>query len=391
MIRILIFTATALHCSGLFADPWERHTIDDGSRGADGVKFGDFDQDGRLDLVTGWEEGGEIRVCFQPPSGDGSPSALRSHWAAVVVGRVASPEDAVAVDVNRDGWLDVVSCCEGSTKNVFIHLNPGTQKGARNPSAWITKPLAGAAGVTRWMYCCRLDENRLVFGSKEPSGQIVLCDLSEPKPRWEKIRNCGWVMSLQAIDFDQDGNSDILYSDRKGPNRQVGWLRNPGNQNGQWKDRVIGGKDREVMFLDIKTPVENSEAKASQFTVACNTKDGGVLLLEPSTDAKQPWMQSNLSKPPGTGSGKGVSLGDMDQDGQLDLVCSCEHAGEKIGVYWMRQADDGWEFHDISGSQSGTKFDQIELLDLDSDGDLDVITCEERNHLGVIWYENPHR
>ena len=21
--------------------------------------------------------------------------------------------------------------------------------------------------------------------------------------------------------------------------------------------------------------------------------------------------------------------------------------------------------------------------------DLDLITCEERNHLGVVWYENP--
>ena len=27
--------------------------------------------------------------------------------------------------------------------------------------------------------------------------------------------------------------------------------------------------------------------------------------------------------------------------------------------------------------------------DLDDDGDLDVITCEETSNLGVIWYENP--
>jgi hypothetical protein len=24
-------------------------------------------------------------------------------------------------------------------------------------------------------------------------------------------------------------------------------------------------------------------------------------------------------------------------------------------------------------------------------GDLDVITCEERDQLGVVWYENPTR
>ena len=46
-------------------------------------------------------------------------------------------------------------------------------------------------------------------------------------------------------------------------------------------------------------------------------------------------------------------------------------------------------FHDIAGPQ-GIKFDRIELLDLDLDGDLDVMTCEERENLGVVWYENPH-
>ena len=29
------------------------------------------------------------------------------------------------------------------------------------------------------------------------------------------------------------------------------------------------------------------------------------------------------------------------------------------------------------------------VLDLDGDKDLDVITCEERDNLGVFWYENP--
>ena len=33
----------------------------------------------------------------------------------------------------------------------------------------------------------------------------------------------------------------------------------------------------------------------------------------------------------------------------------------------------------------------MELIDLDGDGDLDVMTCEERKNLGVIWYENPGR
>ncbi len=37
----------------------------------------------------------------------------------------------------------------------------------------------------------------------------------------------------------------------------------------------------------------------------------------------------------------------------------------------------------------GSKFDLIQAVNLDGDGDLDLLTCEERDNLGVFWYENP--
>jgi hypothetical protein len=40
---------------------------------------------------------------------------------------------------------------------------------------------------------------------------------------------------------------------------------------------------------------------------------------------------------------------------------------------------------------AGKKFDLLQVMDVDHDGDLDVITCEERDNLGLFWYENPHR
>ena len=83
----------------------------------------------------------------------------------------------------------------------------------------------------------------------------------------------------------------------------------------------------------------------------------------------------------------------MDLDGALDVVFTCEHAqGELSGVGLLRHGGDPteseWEATDIGGPD-GTKFDRIELLDLDADGDLDVLTSEETDGLGVVWYENP--
>jgi hypothetical protein len=58
--------------------------------------------------------------------------------------------------------------------------------------------------------------------------------------------------------------------------------------------------------------------------------------------------------------------------------------------YRNAPTDREWVARDISGAP-GTKFDLVRLVDLDGDGDLDVLTCEEIENLGVIWYENPAR
>jgi len=93
-----------------------------------------------------------------------------------------------------------------------------------------------------------------------------------------------------------------------------------------------------------------------------------------------------------------MGVGDIDNDGKPDLVHSFEKAkGEKEGIYWLSYKnipiDSDWQWHTISGPL-GIKYDKIELVDLDGDGDLDVLTCEENygidsKGLGVIWYENP--
>ena len=48
---------------------WKRHVIDDASKGADGVRLADVNGDGHLDIATGWEQGGVVRVCLNPGTG----------------------------------------------------------------------------------------------------------------------------------------------------------------------------------------------------------------------------------------------------------------------------------------------------------------------------------
>ncbi len=384
----------------VLAEPWRRHTIDDSSRGADGVRLADVDGDGLLDLTTGWEEGGRIRVYRNP-----GPKSVRSRWPAVTVGQVKSPEDAVFADLDGDGAWDVVSCCEGRNRTLFFHWAPSSAADYLEPAAWTTDAPAATRNAQAWMFALPLDiDGRngvdLVLGAKGSGAQVGW--LQAPANardmagwKWHPLYEAGWIMSLEPADLDRDGDTDVLISDRKGKNRGVLWLENPGPvaaRSGQpWRQHRVGGEDCEVMFLTYANLRGGAERE-----IVVATRNGRILVFERSAQSSRGWRETAIPNPFGLPHGKAVRVADVDLDGRPDLVHTTNTGGnrEAPGVTWLQASGPSdapeWKPRDISG-RAGVKFDLLQLLDLDQDGDLDVITCEERDNLGVFWYENPTR
>src|SRR5262245_8674079 len=252
---LILIALSALQAPSVAAEPgdrgtpWKHHSIDDTARGADGVRLADANGDGLLDIATGWEEAGLIRLYLNP-----GPAGAKRLWPATTVGQVNSPEDAVLIDLDADGALDVISCCEGRTRSVFVHWN--------NKNAWTTDAFPVLAGQQAAMYCLPLQIDGqngidLVIGSKAQGAKIGWLQ-SPANPRdlatWKyyPLSPAGWIMSLVAHDIDADGDLDILASDRKGPNSGCLWLENPGHrprQNEPWSRHAIGTAGNEVMFL----------------------------------------------------------------------------------------------------------------------------------------------
>lgn len=380
------------------AKSWARHTIDSSSRGADGVRLLDVNADGLLDIATGWEQGGVIRGYLYP-----GPEAVQAEWPAVTVGQVGDPEDAVFVDLDGDGAADVVSSCEGKTKALFVHWAPADADSYLDSKAWETAALPASEGEQQWMFVLPFDVDGkngidLIAGSKNDGAQIGWWESPE-NPRdlagwkWHPLYEAGWIMSLVASDMDGDGDQDIVASDRKDSQRGVLWLENPGREKADsaWPVHRIGAVDQhEVMFLALT----DLDQDGLDDVLVPDRSD--LLLYYRRTDASgRSWQAHEIRLPDGIGTGKSVAVGDIDLDGRLDIVFSCERAREeKHGVMWMSyessSLERGWTGHAISGPK-GTKYDLVELIDLDGDGDLDVLTCEEVENLGVFWYENPLR
>jgi hypothetical protein len=380
-----------------FDGPWQRHIIDDSGHGADGVRIADVNGDGLPDVASGWEGDGHTRAYVHPGN-----HAVRERWPSVTVGTTPDVEDAVWADVDGDGVLDIVSSSEGGTSLVFVSFAPSDPRDFLDSDAWTTEPIPATAG-RHWMYAVPMDVDGrngidLVVGAKR--GDAIIGWLESPaNPRdldaWtlHEITEAGWIMSIDVHDMNGDGASDLLVSDRKrSPVNGVRWLEHPGNTGdvtAPWTNHLIGAEHRSPTFIDA---VLNDDGQPSGVIVPSGSER--LTLFERENEAANLWSENEVPYPPRLGTPKSASVGDIDLDGIDDVVVATTNlSGWKEGIVWLSQATMAGSEpvkHGISGAQ-GQKFDRTELVDLDGDGDLDVLTTEELENLGVIWYENPLR
>ena len=240
----------------------------------------------------------------------------------------------------------------------------------------------------------------LVVGGKNKNGQVGW--LQAPKdPRdmsawkYHKLYKAGWIMSLVSADIDGDGDLDVLISDRRGKKSGCLWLENPGKNGPQtkpWPEHRIGPMGEEVMLLDY-ADLDGDGLK----DVIVPTSNRKLYVFRRKKGKGVQWETHRIQYPKNTGTGKAVKVGDINLDGKLDMVLAHERAEKSSGIVWISYKktplDLVWEDHEVTGLM-GIKFDLNQLVDLDNDGDLDIINTEERTNrggLGVVWYENPTR
>ena len=401
MGKLVIITALVVSCSRggdvstvsqSVEMPWSMHTIASGYNGADGVDLADLNGDGFKDVATGWEGGGNATVSLNP-----GPLLAGSPWPTVKVN--SSPlyglEDAIIADVDVDGHPDVISAGE-SNKRITIHFAPSDFADVLNATKWLSVTVSASVNVQRYMKSAWVDIDGNGSGDIVVGGKVMPATVgyySSATPRvgsswvYTTISPASWIMSILPTDLDGDGDLDLVVTDKDYIHTSppdytyIGtrWLENLGALG--WVNHTIyqGGSHRFARLHDLDSDgdldiVGGRATPADELVKHINLGDGAA------------WASTLSAAPADFGDYQGNAVGDIDLDGDIDFALSGQADGLESGIVWI---DSAGVRHEVSGTL-GAKFDNLELIDLDADGDLDIVTSEETDQLGVIFYENPY-
>ena len=181
--------------------------------------------------------------------------------------------------------------------------------------------------------------------------------------------------SVQVIDIDKDSNLDIVAS------FETRWSK--GNQGGIGIWLGNGGSGGSMSWTAATTPVDSGSYDSANCADIDN--DGILDLVGASADGLYAWKGSHSGNTLSwtevrtglddfSGEGTGITLGDINKDGRLDIVAG-SYNSKGISIYLCSSSGTiSWsEGHSETNlKQSGNSFEMY-LTDLNNDKNLDII------------------
>ena len=347
--------------------PFEKHTIDLGA--SETAAIADINGDGKLDVISGerW---------YEAPSWTGHKFRSLNFQDNYIDNFSDLP-----LDVNGDGHMDIVSGSYFSRKLYWME-NPGKGKGEWKEHA------IDSGFPTEFAFLVDLDNDGK---AREVLPEF---DRAEAPLAWYEVQSGAFVKHVVSPtsfghgigvgDVNGDGRNDIL--------TPKGWFEAPPDvRTGTWKwhpDFELGSVGF-IFVLDV-----NSDGKPDLVTSMAHNY--GVFWMEQGEGGKwtkhmidDSWSQSHA-----------MTMADLNHDGKMDFITGkrfMAHNGkdpgerEPLGLYWYEytKSDDGksivWIKHVIDYSTRAGGGLQVNIADIDGDGDSDIVTAGKS---GLFLFEN---
>ncbi|MCF0061423.1 VCBS repeat-containing protein [Dyadobacter chenwenxiniae] len=344
---------------------------------SEGAAMGDVNKDGKKDILAG-------AFWFEAPSWKAHELAKPDSF--IVNGGYSDSFLDFAMDVNQDGWIDLIRIDWPGKASVW-HENPKGKAGY-----WPTHVIHSSVGNESPMLVDIDGDGRLDLLGNDPTAKKVIwlqAPVKKGETKWEKftisndetIATHMYTHGIGYGDINGDGRKDVLVKN--------GWWEGPAEgpakvaKDGDWKFHPADlGKDCSQMYvMDLNGDGLNDVLTAS-------AHDYGIWWHEQGKDDKgeSTWRHHSIDNT--FSQTHGLALADINGDGNIDFVTGKRyfaHHGNDPGefepavIYWFEYKPGkvpSWTRHEID-NDSGVGL-HVTIEDLNKDGLLDIVTGNKK-------------
>ncbi|WP_044198911.1 FG-GAP repeat domain-containing protein [Dyadobacter tibetensis] len=339
---------------------------------SEGATVGDVNRDGKPDVLAG-------AYWFEAPHW--TPHELAKPDTFQVVGSYSDSFLDFAMDVNQDGWVDLIRI-DWPGKPAYWHENP---KGVGGH--WPRHMIHSSVGNESPIFVDMDGDGREDLLCNDPTSKEVIW-LKSPvqlgATSWTKFVISSqpdrathmYTHGLGYGDIDGDGRKDVLVKN--------GWWKGPDDiYNGQWTftEADLGQDCSQMYVLDLNGDGRNDVLSASAHAYGIWWHEQGINAQGEAT-WKHHLIDSTYSQT------HGLALADINGDGHIDFVTGKRyfaHSGKDPGgkepavIYWYAYQPGKtprWKRHLID-QDSGVGL-HVTIEDLNKDGKPDVVTGNKK-------------